>query len=574
MSSEILGIDLGTTNTVAAVFREGEAVYISNALGHKLTPSVVALDPEKKQLFVGRGAKEILSMKPDNAAAAFKRDMGEDRSYKLGSRKLGPIELSAHILDSVREDAERELGVTIDRCVVTVPAYFGEAQRQATHKAATLAGMTVERILNEPTAAAIAYGLQKRDEESQFLIFDLGGGTFDVCVMELFEGLLEVKGVAGESRLGGEDFTQALVELGLRIAEIEVSTARTFASDYAILSRRAELLKRQLTSWKEGQLRVPAFGSDKREQTLTIERAQADQAFAPLLDRMKQACRVALRGAGVKIDSLDEIVLVGGASRMPCVRDFVQSYFGKPPMVELDPDLIVAKGAAIQAALCKDQGGGDLDIVVTDIISHSLGLEASKEIAGRHVNGFFSPVIHRNTTVPVTRTSTFSTIERNQTEMNLNVYEGEHRRVSENHLVGALTVKGIPKGPAGQNILVRFTFDLDGLLEVEATIAETGKTFATVLHRSGKSVDNKAVATFQKRLAKLKQDRAEEPRNKDLLFRAQALWSEVDEGERSYLDECIEAFEIALAQGESATITSRFEELARLCESLDGGERW
>lgn len=573
MKSEILGIDLGTTNSVAAVFADGEARFIKNGLGETMTPSVVALDEAKNQLFVGRAAKEQFSIRPSTAAATFKRSMGEESSYDVGGRSLSPVELSAFVLSSLREDAERELGCSIDRCVVTVPAYFGEPQRQATQEAALLAGMSVERLLNEPTAAAIAYGLDKRDEESQFLVFDLGGGTFDVCVMELFEGLLEVRGVAGESRLGGEDFTEALLELVLRRAEIPSSEARAHPKEYTRLWRRTEILKRQLSSWPQATIDVPEFGRKLGERPITLTREQATEAFDPLLVRIAKACRSALRGANVDPAELSEIVLVGGASRMPCIREFAEDFFGKPPMTELDPDLVIAKGAAVQAALCKDEGPS-LDIVVTDIVSHSLGVATTKEIGGRHVEGYFSPVIHRNTTVPVSRTEVFNTLERNQDHILLKVYEGEHRRVEANHLIGELEVRGIPRGPAGQMVMTRFTLDMDGLLEVEATIADTGKSFQTVLHRSGKSPSPKDVESFQKRLARLKIDPAEHPRNKDLMLRSQALWSEVGPSDKERLDQSLQEFEAALASGDTSLVGAAFDDLEALCETFDKGSRW
>ncbi|MCP4445786.1 MAG: Hsp70 family protein [Myxococcales bacterium] len=573
MSTDILGIDLGTTNSVAAVYSEGEVCFIENELGEVMTPSVVALDEMKNQIFVGRAAREQFSISSETAAVAFKRSMGETQNFDLGGRSLTPIELSAFVLASLREDAERQLGHSIERCVVTVPAYFGEPQRQATQEAAVLAGMSVERLLNEPTAAAIAYGLDKRDDESQFLIFDLGGGTFDVCVMELFEGLLEVRGVAGESRLGGEDFTETLLALALKHVDMSIGDARAHKRDFTKLWRRTELLKRQLSSWTEASLEIPVFGRAEGERTVMISRAQAAEAFEPLLQRIAKACRTALRGANVEPKALSEIILVGGATRMPCIREFAAQFFGKAPMVELDPDLVVAKGSAIQAALCNDQGAA-LDIVVTDIVSHSLGVSSTKQIAGRYVDGYFSPVIHRNTTVPVSRTEAFHTIDRNQDEILLQVYEGEHRRADSNNLIGKLEVKGIPKGPAGQTVMVRFTLDMDGLLEIEATISDTGKSFQTVLHRSGKPPSPKDVERFRKKLARLKVDPAEHPRNKDLLLRSQGLWSEVGPEDKDHIDEVLQSFEAALASGDPSLVKVQFDELQRLCERFDKGTRW
>ncbi len=572
--SVIIGIDLGTTMSAAAIVQGASIELIPNALGELLTPSAVAVDGRSGSTVVGRTAKDLLAATPSCGAFNFKRLMGRDDELPIGERRFTPVELSAYVLDTLRADAERWLGTRVDRCVVTVPAYFSEAQRAATRAAARLAGFTVERILNEPTAAALAYGLHAKTDESQFLVFDLGGGTFDVCVMELFEGTLQVRSVAGESSLGGEDFTAALVDMVL--AQVDATRAQLLGQPELALTlhRRCELLKRKLARWPRAHIEVPAFeGGPERATAIEISREQAERAYKPLFDRMVGPCRAALRGAEITAEDLDEVILVGGATRMPAVAAFVESLFGRAPLIDTEPDRVVARGAALQAALIARDTAID-DMVVTDVASHSLGVEVTRDIGGRHVSGYFSPIIHRNTVIPTARTERYSTLERNQTQITLVVYEGEARRVRDNVKLGEVEVSGIPRGPAGQSVDVTFTFDLDGILGVSAEVIDTGQRFEAVFSRSGEELAGERLERARERMSSLRSEPGERPRYRDLLARAELLWGEIPADERRELEAHIQLFERALADRDPDAIEAAYAALHELCESLDEGERW
>ncbi len=571
-----LGIDLGTTNSAAAILRDGAVVVLENRIGELLTPSVVGLDRETDALLVGRAARELLSMAPDRAVATFKRGMGRDRRYDLGGREHGAVDLSALVLRALKEDASKALGAPVEECVITVPAYFDEEQRFATIKAGELAGLEVLRVLNEPTAAAMAYGMHERDRDAHFLVLDLGGGTFDVCVMERFAGILQVKSTAGESRLGGEDFTRRLV--GLALEEVGLTYEGLEVADLAAsgrLLRRAEMAKRQLTDADSIELEVPAVkGRLDRPVRLALSRAAVERAWEPLVRRLLAPCRQALRGARLEEDDLDEVILVGGATRMPVVRAFVRELFRREPVAGLDVDLAVVHGAAIQAALCRRDAAVE-DVVVTDVLSHSLGVDVSKRLGGRMVHGYFSPVIHRNTVIPTTRVEAYSTMEPNQTSMHFGIYEGESRRVEENRQIGTLTVKGIPKGPPGQEACdVRFTYDLNGILEVEVTIRSTGRTYRQLFHRHSKALSDAEIARARERIEKLKEDPRDDPKVRELLLRAEALWSELHPEARPILEHALDALEEALEGRDERAIEAASDGLRELCDRMDGGERW
>jgi molecular chaperone HscC len=567
----IVGIDLGTTNSAVAAVRDGAPSLFDNPLGDVLTPSVVAADKRRGSLLVGRTAKDIIAGEPHLGASQFKRAMGTDQVFELAGRRLDAVELSAHVLDALRADAERALGVTVERAVISVPAYFNDAQRFATKRAAEIAGLAVERIINEPTAAAIAYGLERRDDASRFLVFDLGGGTFDVCVMELFEGLLAVESVAGISRLGGEDFTAALVDHVCDRAGIDATRLRAEKRPVAAaLYRRCELLKRKLSRWPTSTVSVDAvFGVAAAE--LEVSTAEADQVFEPLIARLLGPCRSALRGAVCKPADLDEVVLVGGATRMPAVRRFVEELFGRPPLVELDPDKVVAQGAAIQAALCADDRSVG-DIVVTDINAHSLGVDSTRIVADRKVDGFFVPIIHRNTVLPTSRSDVFSPIEPYQTSMTFAIYEGESRRVEDNTRIGELQIDKLPAKDG--RVLVTFTYGVDGILEVEARALANERTVSKILTRTGEQLSGEALDRARSRLRTIRSGPTERPSYKDLLVRASLLWKEADPAVREILGHLIDRFEAALASREPPAIAETFAALGELCDRLDDGDRW
>jgi molecular chaperone HscC len=569
----LVGIDLGTTNSAIGIL-DGERVRLfENPLGETLTPSVVALDPRSRQMVVGRTARDLVATAPSQGAARFKIDMGTTRRHKLGEREMSAIELSAYVLDALRSDAERALGTTVTRCVITVPAYFDDAQRHATRQAAEQAGFVVERILNEPTAAAIAYGLHKKDDETMFAVVDLGGGTFDVCVMELFEGVLQVKGVAGESRLGGEDFTAALAEELARRVGVKIPPASSPA--WALFYKKAETAKRALSRWSATEVMLPADIAGGTAKAVTVTAEEIDALWEPLVARLRGPLRTALRGAGVDRAALAEVILVGGATRMKCVVRAVEELLGRTPRHHADPDLLVAEGAAIQAAMIDADAGSAIgDMVVTDVASHSLGVDTARELGGRIVNGYFQPIIHRNTVIPTSQSEVFSTIKDNQREVLFGVYEGEAREVKDNRQIGELRVTGIPLGPAPKPVEVRFTYDQNGLLEVEAKVLDTEKVFNKVFERTGGELKGKALDEARTRLRALRADPMDRPRYRDLHARARLLWQELDPFGRAQLDVLIDAFQVAIDGRNPDAIEKSYAALLARCEQIDGGERW
>lgn len=571
----IVGIDLGTTNSAVAYFVAGKVRVLPNALGEALTPSVVALDERSGALVVGRTAKDIYTANPQLGAALFKRGMGSELKYTIAGARYGAVDLSALVLRALRRDAVAALGEDVTRCVITVPAYFNEAQRFATMKAGELAGFAVERILNEPTAAAIAHGLHRAGGDGTLVVIDLGGGTFDVCVMDRFDGALEVRSVAGEGMLGGEDFTRTLAALALARAGLTYEQAEIRdVQAIVLLTKRAELLKRRLSEDDRGAIVVPPFRHMSQEpREIKITREEAQEAFAPLLERLVGPCRGALRGAGLNRTDVDDVVLVGGATRMPAVRTLVERLFERPPREGVDPDLAIVHGAAIQAALA----GGDLavsDMVVTDVASHSLGTDVSKFLGGQHISGFFSPIIHRNSVIPTSQSRTYYTLEPHQTEMRLDVYEGEGRYVKDNRFIGTLVVKGIPRGPEGKGVDVRFTFDLNGMLEVEATVVDTSVRVNKVFHRSAEALTDEQIEQARARLARIKEDPRERSMIRDVIGRAEGLLTEVEARARMQIEQLLDALDDALRKRDLAEADELARALRAVCDDLDGGERW
>ena len=400
----IVGIDLGTTNSVAAYMTADGPRLIPNALGEMLTPSVVAIDAEGK-LLVGRTAKELQVVEPDRCAALFKRYMGSDWTIELAGKKFNPEQLSAAVLRALKEDAEAHLGFPVTEAVVTVPAYFNEHQRKATLNAGRIAGWEVKRILNEPTAAAIAYGMHQSDQDRLLAVVDLGGGTFDVSIVEQFEGTLEVRASSGESFLGGEDFTRTIVarvleSQGIMFERAELDAPRMVSR----LIQQCEVAKCLLSGQETATVRVPNKAGDFHDDSpkMTISRQQLETWCAHILARIELPIRRALGDARLNRADISEVILVGGATRMPMFIQHAIDLFGLQPRCRLNPDEVVALGAAVQAGLiAKDRGVGDL--VVTDVAPFTLGISISKRLGLERRDGYFLPIINRNTTIPVSR---------------------------------------------------------------------------------------------------------------------------------------------------------------------------
>lgn len=566
----IVGIDLGTTYSLVAWLSPDGPALIPNALGDSLTPSVVGIDLDGEVL-CGKAARELDVTHPDRTAALFKRLMGTDTVTTVADRQFNAEELSSIVLKTLKNDAEAFLKDNITEAVITVPAYFSDEQRKATIRAGEMAGLRVRRIINEPTAAAIAYGLHEKERERVALIYDLGGGTFDVSIVDQFDGTLEIRASAGEVFLGGEDFTRAFANAVLKnrgqvYEQMEIRHP-LFVSR---LLRECEVAKRALSTAENATVRIPSDDGTITEngETATVNREMLNTATQALLGRTLGPLRRVLSDARIEREQIDEVILVGGATRMAQISPFLQQQLSRPVLCELDADHVVALGAAVQSGLVTLDKSVD-DIVVTDVAPFTLGVEMSRQMAGQIREGYFAPVINRNTTIPVSRVESFSTMSANQTQVKLRVYQGEARRTADNLLLGEFEVNGIPPGPPGQEIEVRFTYDLNGVLEVEATIVATGKKASFVVTRHARDLSEKQLKQAVADMQAVKVHPREETQNRYLLRRADRLYRELTNEYRTLLEALISGFEEALELQDPAAIENNRTALAAFVEQFD-----
>ncbi|MFG6460402.1 Hsp70 family protein [Roseateles sp. DXS20W] len=569
----ILGIDLGTTHSAAAVFRDGAPVLIPNAHGDYLTPSAVSLD-EQGHTLVGLAARERAGLHAESTALAFKRWMGSDKQITLRSgahvKTLRAEELSALVLQTLKADAEAFLGEPVTEAVITVPAYFNEAQRRATRTAGEIAGLKVERLLNEPTAAGLAYGLQQRPEHSSFLIFDLGGGTFDVSVLEYFEGVVEVRASAGDTRLGGEDFSRAIAQLFAKQVEGLSADEREAWLASETWWRLAEQAKRDLGERDGTELRTTW-----RDRPLSafVTRADFEAASAELLQRLRRPIERALADAQLDTAGLAEVVLVGGATRMPMVRQLVARLFQRLPLRTLDPDLAIAMGAAVQAGLKARDAALD-DVVLTDVMPYSLGIIAATSIGDRMVSDRFSPIIERNTPVPVSRVEQYRTLSDQQKVILVDVRQGESPVGSENLSLGKLEIPIAP-APAGQaGVDVRFTYDANGLLEVEARDFPGGQRHELVIESQGARLSAAEIAATRERLQALKRHPRDEQDNRYLIERAKRLFEDRLGNDRVMLQDWLAQFEAVLQTQDARAIRQARQQFKDALDSIDTSFRF
>ena len=565
----LIGIDLGTTNSLCSVFQDGKPTLIPNAHGELLTPSVVGI-LDDGQCVVGAAAKELRVLKPEQTASRFKRLMGTDQKIKISGKKFTAPELSSLLLQSLKKDAELFLKEAVTAAVISVPAYFNDNQRRATKLAGELAGLTVRRIVNEPTAAALTYGFHDRDAEKSLLVIDLGGGTFDVTLMDVFEGTLEIISTAGESVLGGEDFTDRFVANILKERKLNLETAELkYPLMVARLQEECEQAKRLLGKQDSVEIRVPnkdgLFEENEPPVTLTME--QFRKISENLMQRISQPILKVLRDARKGIDELGDVVFVGGATRMPLVEEFIVEKLRKTPLCDVNPDEVVALGAAIQAALIADDRAVD-DLVMTDVCPFTLGVDICKEFGNQMIDGYFFPIIHRNTTIPVSREEPVSTVFDNQTEMTVRVFQGEHRKVENNSFLGELHVKGIPRGPKGKHVLIRFTYDMNGILEVETVISESGKKASVVLTNSSKSLDKRELQNALKKMQEIKFYPRDDSVNRKLLLFSERMVGEVSPYHRESLEMAIDQFEQGMSSGDRETFESTRQNLISILAEL------
>jgi molecular chaperone DnaK len=465
---KIIGIDLGTTNSCVAVMEGGEPVIISNSEGARTTPSVVSFQANGERL-VGQVAKRQSITNPDRTIMSIKREMGTDHKIDIDGKSHTPQEISAYILQKIKADAEAYLGETVTEAVITVPAYFNDSQRQATKDAGKIAGLEVKRIINEPTAAALAYGLDKMDVNQKILVYDLGGGTFDVSILELGDGLFEVKSTNGNTKLGGDDFDQKVMN----------HIADTFKADNGIdlrndkmalqrLKEAAEKAKIELSSSMQTSINLPFITADAtgpKHVEMTLTRAKFNELTHDLVDATIEPMKKALKDAGLSLNEIDKIVLVGGSTRTPAVVEAVKNFTGKEPSKGVNPDECVAIGAAIQAGVLS---GEVKDVLLLDVTPLTLGIET--------LGGIATPLIERNTTIPAKKSQVFSTAADGQTSVEINIVQGERQMAEGNKTLGRFTLSGIAAAPRGiPQIEVTFDIDANGIVNVSAKDKGTGK---------------------------------------------------------------------------------------------------
>lgn len=537
----IIGIDLGTTNSLAAVWRNGQSELIPNALGKFLTPSVVYVD-EDGMVLTGEAARDLQLIKPQNCASNFKRMMGTSKMLKLGGREFRAEELSSLVLRQLKEDAENYLGEEITEAVISVPAYFGDVQRKATKLAATMAGLNVERLINEPTAAALAYGLHNKNDEHQFLVFDLGGGTFDVSILELFDNIMEVRASAGDNFLGGEDIVDILIEAYRSHLDLPVNFEWCEPTLQRHLRIEAERVKRVLSMRDEATFSVEIEGQYCDWNLTTEEFEELLQAF---FERIRIPLERTIRDARIDISQLDQVVLVGGTTRMPLIRKLVTRLFGRIPAMHLNPDEVIAQGAAIQAAL-KARHRELQDVVVTDVCPYSLGVETSKSLGHTREDGYFSPIIERNKSIPCSRVNNFYTIYDQQTQVNFKIYQGESRRVVDNIFLAEFLVN-VPPKPVGEvKIEVRFTYDINGILDVDITVPLTGAKNRLVIEQNPGALTEEEIKLSLAKLAQLKIHPRDEQINQALIARMDHLYQLSLSETRIWISDCSRKFSYLL----------------------------
>lgn len=555
----IIGIDLGTTNSLAAVWKDGISTLIPNALGQFLTPSIVFAE-ENGSVWAGAMAKEKLLHSPDRGAASFKRHMGTEKVFHIGNRRFTPQELSSLILKQLKQDAEAFLGEPVEEAVISVPAYFNDEQRYATREAGLLAGLKVERLVNEPSAAALACRMQTGEENSEFLVIDFGGGTLDVSVVECFEQIIEIQAVSGDNHLGGNDFDQCIAEHFCR--EHHLVFEELSAEEKTLLLKRAEQCKRALTGTSAAMME---FERNSEKLGLFLTQAQLIEICAPLLTRLDGIIRRAMRDARKHISDIDQIVLVGGSCRMPAVQQYIATILGKKPYLAGNPDETVALGVGIYAGI-KERKDGIKDVILTDICPFTLGVGVLGDRSPDDL--LMSPLIERNSVLPVSKTGVYTTTRDFQSKIIIRVFQGESMNCRDNLFLGSLELPVPPARQGMEDVLVRFTYDINGILQVEVQNRK-GETAETVIVSKRFRMSGEELNARVKELQKVKLNQAEDAGAQLLIARGERLYTETTGRDRETIVALLKWFSDILKTGGPASVAAAKKKLEETFDYLE-----
>lgn len=555
----IIGIDLGTTNSLAVCYRNEKAEIIKNSLGDNYLPSVVSID-DNGEILVGRVAKERLISHPNATAAEFKRIMGLRRTVTLSGRSFSPEELSSLVLRRIKEDAEAYLGEPVTEAVISVPAYFDDNCRTAAKLAAKLSGIYVERLVNEPSAAALAYQARHGFGDGTYMIVDFGGGTLDISIVDSFDSVMEILAVAGDNHLGGKDFNEAIAYYFCKENGIDMNFLSP--DDKAIVYRLAEECKISLTTQPMAMMIANIGG---KQLSLTLDNNKLIEVCSAVFERVASPVRKALHDSRLSIDDIDDIILVGGSCKMPTVRAFIEKITGKRPCTDIDPDTAIAQGAGIFAGI-KDRNDKLKDIILTDICPFSLGTDVLDIQSRESVMDF---IIDRNSPLPTSREHIYSAVNDGQTVSKFKFYQGESRVPSRNLYIGELCVKHPPARKHQPTCTARMTYDINGILVVDVTTLADNKHYSHVMLSSSNNMSDEEINAALKKMETLKISPADKEENRLLIARAERIYEEALPEERYMIDNALGGFKAALNMQNNRRIHEAAEDLTALLDNLE-----
>ncbi len=557
---KIVGIDFGTSTSEVAVLNEAKPLVLANHLGEQITPSAVGFS-ENGEMIIGKDARDQLLLQPDDTVIEVKRLMGSNETVVMQGKKYSPQQVASFILSYLMDCARKRLGDDISKAVITVPAYFSDVQRRAIMEAGKLAGITVERIINEPTAAALDYGIEHMQECRHLLVYDLGGGTLDVTVLEMFEGILEVKASSGNNKLGGKDFDQRLIDYLLeRFAKSHNLEPSTFAQDKRALMRlkdEAEKCKIALSEAEEYHLLLTHFARVKNNPTAlenTITREIFEGLIKDLIGATADPIQTALNDAGLKAADLDLVLLVGGSTRIPYVQQFIEQILGQKPGFLVDPDLAVVRGAAIQGGIISGELSAGTDILITDVCPYTLGISIVDVVGGLPMPDAFDAIIPRNVTIPTVKKKIYGTVVDNQTMVEIKAYQGEFKIASHNNFLGLFMLEGIPPAPAfKEKVNVSFAYDANGILQVEGTVLSTGEKANLVIETNAVEMEEEVDSSTWDQVSQARKYKA-------ILKKAAALIESGQAGIYAFeMESLIQKIKAGLVRGEKAKVLNQYK---------------